>query len=423
MRAVVAFVFRNWPLKLAAILLATALYAGIVVSQNARTWPGRLPIEAVNQPTTAYLIGTLPDVTNIRYFAPLDVANRIGSASFTATVDLGDIDTRSGAPFTSVPVVVTATDPRVQVVDFEPQRVQVRLDPLVTATVPVEVDRGSVPDGLAASEPLIEPAAVSVTGPESQVRLVTSAVARVRIQPAGLDIDQQVDLVASDARGERVDQVDLSPAVARVRIAVSTQATTRTLPVEPILRGDPAEGAEILSVEVAPPVVMVTGDGGALAGLASIPTRGVSIAGARTDVTRNVALSPPEGVSTGEVTTVKVTVRIRERRETRDYSAGIVLAGARDDLTYELSTDRAVVTLGGTTAALNAVDGRVFTATVDVSDLAPGTHLVTVRVVPPVGLTVVAIAPAQVTIVVVRPVMATPTPPPTPPPASPTVIP
>ncbi len=420
MRAGFAFVVRNWPLKLAAIVLAIVLYAGIVVSQNARTWPGRLPIEAVNQPTTAYVIGTLPDVTSIRYFAPLDVANRIGSASFTATVDLGNVDTRTGAPFASVPVVVTATDPRVQIVDYEPQRVQVRLDTLISATVPVEVDRGSIPDGLAASEPSIEPTAVSVTGPESQVRLVTSALARVRIQPAGLDIDQQVDLVASDARGEPVSQVELTPSTAHIRIAVSTQSTTRTLPIEPIIKGDPAEGAEILSVEVAPAVVMVSGDGGALAGLASIPTRGVSIAGARTDVTRSVALSPPAGVSTGDVATVQVTVRIRERRETRDYSAGIVMTGAREDLMYELSTDRVVVTLGGTTAALNAVDGRVFIANVDVSDLAPGAHLVTVRLVPPVGLTVVAVAPAQVTVVVSQPVVATPSPPPS---ASPTVVP
>jgi YbbR domain-containing protein len=410
MRAAVDFVFRNWPLKLAAILLATVLYAGIVVSQNARTWPGRVPIEVLNQPTTAYLIGDLPDVTNVRYFAPLDVANRIGSASFTATVDLGAVDAADGAPFASVPVVITATDPRVQIVDYEPQRVQVRLDPLVTATVPVEVDRGSIPDGLAASSPTITPETVSVAGPESQVRQVASAVARVRIQPAGLDIDQQVDLVPTDALGERVDQVELDPQTARIRIAVSSQATTRTLPVAPVIRGDPAEGTEVTSIEVSPVSVLVSGDSSALAGLGSIPTRGVSIAGAKADVTRSVALVPPEGVTIDGPTTVQVTVRIRETRETRDYAAGLILSGARDDLIYELSTDRVVVTLGGTTAALNSVDGRVFTATIDVSDLAPGAHLVTVRLVPPTGLSVVSIAPAQVTVTVSRPIVPTPTP-------------
>ena len=41
------FLVRNWPLKLAAILgLATVLYAGLVLSENARTWTGEVPIEA-----------------------------------------------------------------------------------------------------------------------------------------------------------------------------------------------------------------------------------------------------------------------------------------------------------------------------------------------------------------------------------------
>ena len=44
MRRVLDLVIRNWPLKLAAILLATFLYAGLVLSQSAQVWPGSIPI-------------------------------------------------------------------------------------------------------------------------------------------------------------------------------------------------------------------------------------------------------------------------------------------------------------------------------------------------------------------------------------------
>ena len=74
MSRVLGFILHNWPLKLAAIALATILYAGLVLSQNARVWPGRVPIQVFNQPSTAFIVGQLEDVTNIRYFAPVAAA-------------------------------------------------------------------------------------------------------------------------------------------------------------------------------------------------------------------------------------------------------------------------------------------------------------------------------------------------------------
>lgn len=413
MRAVVAFIVRNWPLKLAAILLATALYAGIVVSQNARTWPGQVPIEPLNQPSDAFILDVLPDVTGVRYLAPVDAANRLSSASFTATVDLGSIDARSGAPFVSVPVVVTATDPRVQVVDYSPQRVQIRIDPLVEATVPVVVERGTLPEGLSASDPVVTPSEVTVTGPRTQVDRVVSAVARVRIQPAGLDVNEDADLVAVDGRADPVSQVDLSPSTVHVRIDVSSSSTTRTVPVSPVVAGDPASGFEIVSAAADPPLVTVHGDAAALSDVTAIATRPVSVAGATDDVVRTVALDPPKGVTLGATTKVTVTVQVRERRGTRSLSAGIVLVGAREDRSYELSTDRVAVTLGGSLAALDAMDAAAFTVSVDVSALGEGSHVVTVIVSLPPGVTVVSRSPAEIGVIVtihVRPATPTPAP-------------
>ena len=107
MRRALDLVVRNWPLKLAAVIVATFLYAGLVLSQNAQVWPGSVPI-VPKLPTTAVLIGNLPTVTNIRYFAPADVAQRLTSASFRATVDLSQANPQPGNPFVTVPVVVTA---------------------------------------------------------------------------------------------------------------------------------------------------------------------------------------------------------------------------------------------------------------------------------------------------------------------------
>ena len=49
-RRVVRLFVHNWPLKLAAIVLATMLYAGLVVSQSIQEYTGGVQIDDVNQP-------------------------------------------------------------------------------------------------------------------------------------------------------------------------------------------------------------------------------------------------------------------------------------------------------------------------------------------------------------------------------------
>ena len=125
MRRALRIVTHNWPLKVAAILLATLLYAGLVLSQNAQIWRGHVPIIALRQPVDAYLLTTLPDVTNVRYFAPTDVAGRLNPSSFTATIDLAGAVVTPEAPFVQAKVALQSADPRVQILDFEPQNAPV----------------------------------------------------------------------------------------------------------------------------------------------------------------------------------------------------------------------------------------------------------------------------------------------------------
>ena len=111
MRQAVAFVFRNWPLKLAAILLASLLYAGLIVSASAETFQGRIPIQLLNQPPDTFVLGDLEDVTSVRYLAIGSDRPQVTVASFTATVDLADVVAVPGAPSVSLPVVVRSVDP------------------------------------------------------------------------------------------------------------------------------------------------------------------------------------------------------------------------------------------------------------------------------------------------------------------------
>jgi YbbR domain-containing protein len=409
-RRVVGFVFDNWPLKLAAILLATLLYAGLIVSASAETFQGRIPIQVLNQPGDAFIIGNLDDVTSIRYLALGANRPTVTTASFTATIDLAGIPAVAGSPPVSVPVVLRATDTgSIQVIDFNPSRIQVRLDPLTSKVVPVQVDRGTVPEGLDVREPVVSQESVTVSGPESSVVLVAAAEARVRIQPSGIDINQVVDLLAVDARGDVVPTVELQPGSVRVTIQIGSQLSTRALPVNPVVAGSPDAGVMVTGITAAPQLVTVEAESALLATLAKIDTQPVSIAGATADVVADVPLDLPPGVSALGVTTTRVTVSLRPRLGTRSFQLGVGLRNADPTTRYDLGAGQVVVTVGGPLAALNALDGAALVATVDVAGLGPGTHTLAAEVRLPTGLTVAAVSPPEVT-VTVTPAPTTPPP-------------
>lgn len=403
------FLVRNWPLKLGAVVLATVLYAGLVLSQNARVWPGPVPIEPIRQPAGGFLLDRLPDVTAVRYVAPAETVGRIGAGDFRATVDLSGLTPRPGGPPVEVPVRVESLDPRVQVIGFDPPSVRVRLDTVVTRAVPVEVDGGSVPDGISVADPQLDATTVRARGPSSAVDRIARAVARVAIDPNAINVDTDADLIPVDQRGEPVAPVDLDPERVHVRIDVARQQRSRTVPVAPTFTGAPAPGFRPGAVSVTPPVVTVVGEEAGLRALASVTTERVDLTGRSEAVEATVRLVVPDGVQVLGEPQVTVSVPLEPVLASRAYRAGVTLEGFRRDRRYAPVLTDVLVTLSGRAADLDGLDPRRLVARLDVAALDIGRHPVEVAVDPPPGLSLVEVAPGEVD-VVVSPVAPAPSP-------------
>jgi len=397
-------VTHNWPLKLAAIALATLLYGGLVLSQTTDSFPGSVQIGIVNAPSDAIVLSTLGSVNRIRYVAPPDLGLRIDSDSFRATVDLANV-TPTGAPVT-LGVTVDAVDSRVQVLDFEPKKITVTVDRVGTKTVPVRVALGPIPSGLDVGDPVVDTENATVSGPQSIVAKVTEAQAPITVDASGIDIDQLVSLVAIDDTGTELgvdSRVEIDPARVRVQVQVFTDRRSKALPVTPNVVGTPAAGFEVASIEVDPPVVSVQGDANDLASLDRADTLPVSISGASSEVSQDVGFALPAGVQALNPTTVHVIVHLRPVTATRTFEAGLVVVGARSDLAYSLSTDRIIVTIGGSIAELDRLSGTTIVLNVDVTGLGIGTHSVTATANLTTGLTLVGASPNPIEVTVSTP--------------------
>jgi YbbR domain-containing protein len=415
MKRILRFFVHNWPLKLAAIGLATILYGGLVVSQTSQPFTGSVQIEIANAPADVIVLSNPGSVTRIQYVAPPDLGLRIDSSTFRAEVDIADVLPTGDR--VSLNVTVKAVDPRIQVLDFEPRAIVLTLDRVGTKSVPVRAVLGPVPSGLDTGSPVVEGTTATVSGPQSVVNLVTEVQARIVVDASGIDVNQLVSLLPVDSNGEVLTPVDVEPAQVRVRVPVFTDRRSKTLPVTPNVVGTPAAGFEVASIEVDPPVVSVEGDANDLAGLDRADTLPISVTGASSQVSQVVALALPDGVQALGSGTVQVTVKLRPVTGTRTFEAGLILVGTRPDLIYELSTDRLLVTIGGAVADLDRLSGVTLVLTADVTGLEVGPHTVAVSANLATGLTLLGASPNPVEVTVSSPAAspgASPAPSPTP---------
>jgi YbbR domain-containing protein len=406
---IVRIVVHNWPLKLAAIGLATVLYGGFVLSQDAQTFQGPIRIDQTNGPEDM-IVDDLPPVTSIRYFAPAGT-DRPGQGTFRAFVDLGGLPARAGTY--EVRVQVSSSNPEIQVLGVTPDFVSVTLDPLVTKIVPVTINYGEPPSNVEIGVLRADPSTVTVTGQQSIVQQIVAARADVLIQPSGLNVDQDVALVPIDALGNPRSPAETTPTTVRVQVQVLSEPETRTLPIRPVVTGTPAAGFELASIEVEPQTALVEGDADPLAAIAGLDTQQVSISGLSETTEFETELELPDGIARVTDEPITVTVTFRQVTESRTYTAGFELTGRQPGLVYtvEGGEDRIQLVVGGSPPELDALGtaggpvGRL-----DVTGLEPGTYDVPVSADLPAGLTLVAASPQTVSVTIAAPAATSPSP-------------
>jgi YbbR domain-containing protein len=409
-KRLVRLVVYNWPLKFAAIVLASLLYAGLVVSQSTFELPAgtQVPIHTVNQPVDAVLLTTLPPVTRIRYVSSGDTGAPATPGSFSASIDLSGVNPEAGSTYVSVDV--TAIDPRFLVVDWEPRGINVQLDPYTSKVVPVQVKWGTPPDNLDIRQPVLSASEVTVSGPDSVVKFVVAAQANVLIDPQGLPIDRDVSLIPVDILGNARTPIKIDPPSVHVQIAVFSNRKTKPVAVNPIVTGTPPSGYVVDTIAVDPPIVSVEGDPAELSTVTRADTQAIAIGGVTGSLEVDVPLALPSGVLPIGPQTVHVTITVKPELGTRTFSAGVVLTGQQTGFDYGLTPGFSQVTIGGPVADLDRLDPASFTVSVDVNGLAPGSHVVDLTPNLQAGLRLVSVDPSTVTITVSGPGGPTPVP-------------
>ncbi len=399
-RTAITSVFGNLSLAVLSAALGLSLWVFVTNRENPRevqTFNSAITVKFINVPKDLAIANVSVNTVRIRVEAPKSDLNDLRAEDFHATVNLG------GFTKGNVSAAVEVTPPRssVSVVDTSPATIDVTLDNLTTKEVPVSVNLvGSPQQGYRAveSSERASPATVTVSGAASLVASVDAAWADVILTGRHVDLDhERIDLVPRDGAHRDVGLVTVDPPSSEISVQVQQQDFTKTVIVNPVITGVPAEGYNVVGVAANPALVQVTGPAALLSTIDAVQglaTAEVAIDDSRSDIVRTVAVVVPDGVQIQGSPTVDVTVSIRPARGEATFRIIPQVRNIGDGLVVTISGD-ITITLAGDIPTLNALTPEAIVGIVDAQGLGAGLHVLPVAVTPPTGTTVVSVDPPQ----------------------------
>lgn len=383
----------NIGLKLLAALFAVILWL-VVVNIDDPTISQRFTASVVIE-NSEYLTDqgkyfeVLNDTNTIVFAvtAKRSYIEKLSNTDFKAIANMENAAIDSDAGTGRVPIEVTALRYSSQVtISKATQNLEIALDDLAQEQFIINVETvGTLPQDCALGEVAVTPNLLKVSGPESVVSKIDHVVAGIDVTNMTTDVVASVIPVLYDSAGNIIDKSELTLNLATVTV------TAKILDIKDVsvifnVSGTPAEGFTYTGMEVDPKTIAIKGTASALNNVTAIniPESALDISGAREDITQVIDVSEylPNGVTVADASKTKVTVTVHiaqlTTRTINLFPSMIEVLNLPEG--YDLSFDSSVVrvTVSGMAEDIAHLTVADIRASIDASQLTPGTHEVEV---------------------------------------------
>ena len=386
---------------LLSIVLAVLVWIVAVQQTNPnieRTFPTAVPIVMQNVPAGMITYAESARSVRVTISAPQSTWDALTADRLAATIDLSNQPTGT----LRLDVQVHVDDRIARVTKIEPAAIVLKLEPLAEAQVPVALTVVGEPAlGYAAKPAQNTPPQVKVRGAASLVHQVAQASGQISIKDARSEISQTVAVQPTDANGQPVPYVSLTPSNTLAAIGMQQLGGFRDLAVKIDLQGTVAPGFLIANVSVKPQIVTVFGSPTTLEALPGfIETEPVTVTAATANFDNRVRLNLPSGVSLLGDPTVQVNVKIDPIESSVTVQRPATIQGLLPGVTVTLSPESIDVILSGPVTRLDALHADEVQVLINLFNLSLGTHQVTPDVIVPNGITVASILPATIQVTI-----------------------
>ena len=387
---------------LMALILAVIVWLVAVEQENPYergVFPTTLPLQVRGQlPGNLQTLQDLGKTSlTVTIGAPKLTWETLSASDFSVYIDLDGLK----AGENDLDVQVVPLNPEVDILDTQPRRLRVQVEPVISKIVPIQITIMDSPAvGYDELPAIASPAFITVTGPAVQVNQVTFGVAEVYLRDARSRVESNEAASPRNSQNQPVDRVTVEPAKVTVVVPIVQRAGRRSVAVVVEPDGQPADGFSVTNIQVEPATVVLLGSSDTLNNLPGfVLTTPLSISGAVETVVERLILNLPENV-TAETASVVVTVTITPVEATRTIQRQPVIQGLDDGLSASVSLESVDVFLSGPVNRLENLSPDEVRVSLDASGLAPGSHVLEVQVITPEGIQVQGINPQVVEVVI-----------------------
>ena len=265
-----------------------------------------------------------------------------------------------------------------RVVSVDPQVLDVKLEPLASVTLPINLAVSGEPAvGFEAGTARLDITHAVISGPQSQISQIARAEADLNIAGLRQDVQTILPVQVLDANGNSVPGLTISPKNIQVGLPVTQQGGYRDIAVKVNVRGQQAGGYRVTNISVFPPVITVFSKNPAVVNdlPGFVETEPLNLNGESQDLDLHLKLNLPTGISIVGDQTVQVQVGIAPIEGSLSLNGiPVEIIGLAAGLQAQISPALVDVILTGPLPLLDKLTTGDIRFVVDLTGLDTGTH-------------------------------------------------
>ena len=402
---VLRWLAKNLGTLLTAFILAVIVWVSAVIASDPNEehiLARPVQIEIIGQDPGLQIMGEVPENISLVLRAPNSVWNQLNNDPQTvrAWVDLSNL----GPGKHDVPVQAQITPHLVHLISQDPEHLTITLDSILTQTFQVNlVVKGTPPIGYEAQTPLLSPAEVTVTGPQSLLTQVKEVRVTMDITNVNQGIVRDEAPQLLDEQGKVINGLTISPNLITITQPITLLGGYRYVIVRAVSDGQVPTGYRLTNIYVSPVGVVVFSSNPDLVNNLPgyVETQPISLDGKEDDFETLVDLNLPAGISVVGDPKVLVQVSIAAIESNMTISLPVEVIGLAPGLAAIAAPTTVDVILSGPVPILNNLGQTDVRVVVDLTGYDVGIYQFTPLVnILPDRVQKVSVLPATVEITI-----------------------
>lgn len=364
----------NIGIALIALLVTLLIKGYVYVIDPPTSIEMNLPVQVRNLPENLSVTSIIPSRVELEIRGSKSRIDQIRERDFKVIADCSDIE---GVESMMIDVKLAQRKPQGVRCTIIPEQVNVVVGRYERKFLAPEMRiTGDISENRVISTIEGLPETVKVSGGSQELERLDKVIYELDVEHAEDSWSTDVEFTPVDMEGNPIRFLQVDPDYASITVSLSKHQASRTVPVVPSVTGVPALNYAVISQEVDPLYVQITGSPESIMGVTNVNTSTINITDATESISRSVNLISPKSGIIVEPDSVRVDIEIRQVTAQRTVEVLVDIRGRENGFEYELEPSSVSILIQGPVTKIRTLDLKLVKSTFNVATYDVGTHKV-----------------------------------------------